>query len=362
MAELSHNELAPRRAVICKLTELGYTPKEVEKQALCGPTARRSALRRFRNLGHFGDAPRCGGPLKHSERDERELERLLVTGKAHTGVEACDMYNESRPSEKQLSQSSVQAILAKYDLPGRAKPRKPSLQTKQRRARQRWALEMKRQMDAGVLDWNAVAFTDESKFRMFGSEGRQYYRKKKNAPLLSHMVKPRKQAGGGSVFAFGAISLWGQSEIGFLPTKRVDGKQVTANAKTIMDWKETILKPAMDEWQESCERPLWVVHDNDKKAWTTANLRLHEKLSLVFIDWPGNSPDMNCIEWVWCQIDRNLRDCRRWPSLPGSLEDLRSRVKTEWDYFPKDLIRQYIKSMPDRINALIEAQGGYTKY
>lgn len=39
MAELSVNKLPPRTSVFCELTELELPAKEVEKRALCGPTA-----------------------------------------------------------------------------------------------------------------------------------------------------------------------------------------------------------------------------------------------------------------------------------------------------------------------------------
>lgn len=123
MSELPSNELPGRRALICELTERGLAPKEVEKQARCGPTARRKALRRYKALGTHNDAPRSGMPPKHTKRDERELVRLIVTGKARTGVEASAIYNQDRPPKEHLAESTVSAILAKNGLPGISKSR-----------------------------------------------------------------------------------------------------------------------------------------------------------------------------------------------------------------------------------------------
>jgi ADP-dependent phosphofructokinase/glucokinase len=38
------------------------------------------------------------------------------------------------------------------------------------------------------------------------------------------------------------------------------------------------------------------------------------------------------------------------------------RVEKEWDTFTKEDCQKYIDSMPKRIEAVIKAKGGYTKY
>ena len=38
------------------------------------------------------------------------------------------------------------------------------------------------------------------------------------------------------------------------------------------------------------------------------------------------------------------------------------RIQVEWEAIPVEECRKLIRSMPDRIQAVIKAKGGYTKY
>ena len=48
--------------------------------------------------------------------------------------------------------------------------------------------------------------------------------------------------------------------------------------------------------------------------------------------------------------------------LNHGINDLWERVEKEWDSIPVYLCKTLIESMPRRINAVIKARGGYTKY
>ncbi|CAB5377133.1 unnamed protein product [Rhizophagus irregularis] len=75
--------------------------------------------------------------------------------------------------------------------------------------------------------------------------------------------------------------------------------------------------------------------------------------------WPAQSPDMNPIENIWSYIEVKIRQR---DSQPSSVSQLEQWVKEEWDAVPADYYRNLIKSMPRRIQAIIAAKGGPTKY
>ncbi|CAB5357212.1 unnamed protein product [Rhizophagus irregularis] len=58
-------------------------------------------------------------------------------------------------------------------------------------------------------------------------------------------------------------------------------------------------------------------------------------------------------------IEVKIRQC---DSQPSSVSQLEQWVKEEWDAVPADYYRNLIKSMPRRIQAVIAAKGGPTKY
>ena len=68
------------------------------------------------------------------------------------------------------------------------------------------------------------------------------------------------------------------------------------------------------------------------------------------------SPDLNPLENLW----KVLKD-----KLPGRImkkDELASLIRREWNNIPKKLIRKLLNSMPARCHAVIQCNGGLTKY
>ena len=76
------------------------------------------------------------------------------------------------------------------------------------------------------------------------------------------------------------------------------------------------------------------------------------------MDWPGNSPDLNPIKKLWSKI-KNLVSKKQ----PGSFSEL---VKVITEVWVKEIYGEYceslIYSMPRRLQAVIDAREGQTKY
>ena len=76
------------------------------------------------------------------------------------------------------------------------------------------------------------------------------------------------------------------------------------------------------------------------------------------MNWPPQSPDLNPIENLWAEVKRSVRKKEK----PSNLKELDTLVKRAWREIPPELCRRLIASMPDRVNACIEAKGGPLKY
>jgi len=50
-----------------------------------------------------------------------------------------------------------------------------------------------------TADWNKVFFSDESKINLCGSDGRQYYWKRKNDRMKNNFIVPTIKHGGGHI-------------------------------------------------------------------------------------------------------------------------------------------------------------------
>ncbi len=78
---------------------------------------------------------------------------------------------------------------------------------------------------------------------------------------------------------------------------------------------------------------------------------------VTVLDWPANSPDLNPIENLWDIIKRKMRDTR-----PNNADDLKAAIKATWASITHEQCHRLITSMPRRIDAVIHAKGGPTKY
>jgi hypothetical protein len=68
---------------------------------------------------------------------------------------------------------------------------------------------------------------------------------------------------------------------------------------------------------------------------------------------------MNPLEHAWDMIDRKLR--ARHPK-PSNLNELWTALKEEWENLDAGYIRTLYESMPCRVETLLEAKGGHTRY
>lgn len=81
--------------------------------------------------------------------------------------------------------------------------------------------------------------------------------------------------------------------------------------------------------------------------------------NIPVLDWPGNSPDCNPIETLWAITKRRVRT-----QTLTTKQELISAIIRAWirDETMQETCRKLIASMPDRVEAVIKAKGGHTKY
>jgi len=77
------------------------------------------------------------------------------------------------------------------------------------------------------------------------------------------------------------------------------------------------------------------------------------------LDWPVRSPDLSPIELVLDVLGRRVR---RRQNKPRNLQELAQTLIQEWSNIPANVIRRHTRSMRRRINAVLKANGGHTRY
>jgi transposase len=199
-------------------------------------------------------------------------------------------------------------------------------------------------------DWKRVIWSDESKFNVFGSDGREYCWRRDGEALRDQNIQPTVKHGSGSVTVWGCITWDG---VGFLC--RINGNMDGELYRSILggDLIQTL------EWYGLQKENIVFQHDNDPKHTATATKKWLDDNHFQVITWPPQSPDMNPIEHMWNELDRRIR---KRPVLPKSADDLWAAIEEEWESIPQSVCQNLIKTMPERIRDLRKAKGGFTRW
>ncbi len=151
-------------------------------------------------------------------------------------------------------------------------------------------------------------------------------------------VLPTVKHGGGSVMVWGCMSAAGTGELQFI--------EGTMNANMYCD----ILKPSMIPSLRRLGRRAVFQNDNDPK-------HTSKRQRVKVMDWPSMSPDLNPIEHLWGIRKRKVEERK-----VSNIHQLRDVVMEEWKRTPVATCEALVNSMPKRVKAVLENNGGHTKY
>ena len=131
-----------------------------------------------------------------------------------------------------------------------------------------------------------------------------------------------------------------------------------------VDYVEVVLDgPLLDFYMEMCEERGLVAVMEDGAPVHRCKLaeEYRTERNMVVFSHPAQSPDLNPIEHVWKYM--YLKDqVNQRPTRPQNLDALWDALLEEWEKIDVGFINSLIESMPDRVEAVIDASGGSTKY
>lgn len=204
----------------------------------------------------------------------------------------------------------------------------------------------KRYQHWSAQDWYSVMFSDETlikQFYSFSSNVRRPVGQRYNARYTVPRVKQSP-----SVMVWGSIAAAGRGALWFMP------QGTTINARVYRDILEENLENFMA--MRRCR-----IFQHDGAPCHTAKLVrdwLAEKNIEVLQPWPGSSPDLNPIENCWAIVKKKVAQHK-----PTSASHLIDVIKQVWTQeISPEYCTALIDSMPQRLNAVLKAKGGVTKY
>jgi transposase len=100
--------------------------------------------------------------------------------------------------------------------------------------------------------------------------------------------------------------------------------------------------------------------DDNAPCHTSKNvLECLRELGITVLEWPPQSLDLDPIEHLWDHLKRQLA---KYGTPASSAIDLWDRVLEEWWKIKDKTCLYLIDSLPNRIEAVINAKGGVTRF
>lgn len=193
-----------------------------------------------------------------------------------------------------------------------------------------------------------VCFSDESSFEIMAKKPqfvRRHPGEKYHPDCIIPTVKhPTK------------VMIW--SDISGKGTGRLYVVQGTMRQDQYKEVLQKRLLPQLRDWFSNGES--FVFMQDGAPCHTARSIKAFlQQENVTLLPWPGNSPDMNPIENVWELLKREVAK-----DIITTKHHLIEKIIHVWNHHTQlqEAVQSCIDSMPRRIEALITAKGGMTKY
>lgn len=137
------------------------------------------------------------------------------------------------------------------------------------------------------------------------------------------------------------------------------GKLVKIDGTMTADSYISILKRNLKESARKVglEKKFIFQQDNDPKHTAHKTKAFFQTSRIKVLEWPPQSPDLNPIENLWSILDRNVDK-----GDVTNRDKLFEALETAWSQIKPQHLKNLVESMPRRLQSVIEAKGGHTKY
>lgn len=193
--------------------------------------------------------------------------------------------------------------------------------------------------------WARVFFSDETHFYL-GHHGRTYVRRPVGAAHDPKYMRQEKQL-------HGKVSLWG-----CICAEGLGHAELVAGSLDSTRHRDILRHNLIQSFRAFYPAGPWHFQQDNVRFHTTPETvtYLHEK-GVTLLEWPAWSPDLNPMENLW-----NVLKARVYARFPQSLEEREAAIREEWDAVDLKFISRICRSMPRRLQLLLDNNGHKISY
>lgn len=304
--------------------------------------------KRYKSSGNTENLPRSGRPTEVSERTKRLVLRTAIT---HRRKAFREIANEMLPK---ISESTVRNILAAEGYHRRAARKVPYLTKRHKIDRMRWAQLYKAFTN---VDWAKVIWSDECYVYIGDDRGRIYVTRRADEELNEDCLVPRFKQSSVRVMLWACIMKGRKGPL--IVLEYPGGKGGGMNSTR---YKEQVLEGVLASFHAEVTRERGKVHfqqDGAASHRSKSTQNWFSTADIPLLYHPASSPDLSPIEPVWHELKKILRAL---PHPPTSVDKLCDAVRGAWDSLPISDIDKHIDTMQERVQAILAAKGGHTRF
>lgn len=320
----------------------GLSQLEIANALNIAPSVVCRALQRYRE---FGTAQRRHGGGNFRRTTEREDRLVRMNARRNPFLTARQLQNRLfESSGTQVSDQTIRNRLREVGLRSYRPVRRPSLDTRHRRARLEWVNSRLRENQ----NWEFVLFSDESRFCLSSDSRRLRVWRRPNTRFEPQFIQPVTAHRGGGVMVWGGITLNNRTELHII--------QGTLNG---IRYRDDIIRGFVSDFRDNIGPQFVFLDDNARPHRARCVLEEIRRLGITHLPLPALSPDLNPIEHIWDNLQRRLNNHQPQPRNTGELANVLTLL---WEEIPQEEIAAVILSMANRCSAVQRVRGGYTRY
>ena len=348
-------ELTPyQRGQISGAKTAGSTPTEISREYELPYSTITSTLKVQDQRTEGASLPRPGRHVCYTPSEERKVLRHVRANPRQTYaelIEACGL---------SCHKNTVKAILRKHGIQNWIAKRRPYLTPAHAAQRLAWALKFK---GRNAEEWGMIMWSDECSVEKGTGQRREWSFRTPSQKWHPEMVQTYSAGKTMKIMVWGCFWDTGRSNL-YIMDRDFESKKHGYSANSYIEVLDAEVEP-----QHTNLEPGYEFMQDNASIHTAYKVRdwFADHGITQLMNWPPYSPDLNPIEHVWHELKCMVNEM--FPELltdksksEHARQRLESCLQAAWDCLPQSLFDNLYQSMPDRIEAVIQAKGWHTKY